>query len=99
MHFVVVVVPVEFCGHTVLTDHAVGGGWRFILTGQSLLKLIHISSLVPNNLPVFCCPVVKLQLLPERPNPLMSPNGSYLYVQLPYQYWQSAKVKYHPLVE
>lgn len=29
----------------------------------------------------------------------MSPNGSYLYVQLPDQYWQSAKVKYHPLVE
>lgn len=29
----------------------------------------------------------------------MSPNGSYLHVQLPDQYWQSAKVKYHPLVE
>lgn len=29
----------------------------------------------------------------------MSPNGSYLYVQLPDQYWQSAKVKHHPLVE
>lgn len=43
--------------------------------------------------------MVKLQLLPERPNLLVSPNSSHFHVQLPHQYWQSSKVKYHPLVE